>query len=352
MARVAAAGALLGASVMLHGCGQDDEGNPGNRSVPQVWSNHWGAFNSRDLDQIMLDYDEDSFVWLFNNGGGCSESSEPGEAPPAQTAGLEEFKGKDAIRGMFEGLFQTFGGGATLNTLGPWENEAVVLGGVQDDQYANVFATWRTDGAIAHAAETATFKNTLRNSMIAQHNIVINQAGKACSTGRDKSPVFCGTVSGAVKAGICRSWWGENVAGPGAGSDKGQGNNLAHLDIENIMLDYSANSVVQLFDTRTKIYIYFDNIAAVRQMHIDMIKTITDNDAISGKVLPFGIKQILLEVNEATNTVLFVFSCTVYPKATMTFRFENTGDKPKILRMNMHVTTAGGRSAKVSKIHV
>jgi len=110
-----------------------------------------------------------------------------------------------------------------------------------------------------------------------------------------------------------------------------------------MMASYTESSVVQLFDTRTEVYIYFEGLTAIRQMHSDMMFAIQSWEADA----PFGIEQRLLEVSEGTNTVMFVFKCTAYEKATMTYAFENTGDTPKIVRMNMVITTKSSGSTKI-----
>jgi len=294
----------------------------------------------------MLDYDQDSEVWMFNDGGNNGGSGgdmncglghvQAGEPPYAKTEGLTEFKGTDAIRKMFEDLFAQLAAGQ-VTKVGPWNHLAgdgpTVLAG--DGQLGNVFLTWRTTGLtgankLDYATDTFTFKP---NRKIAQQNIIVTQPEAACAPGRDKSPAFCGSP-GEVKAGICRAWWGPVASQT---PTQGQGPALAPLEIAEIMKSYTEESIVQLYDTRTQVYIFFEGLTAIEQMHVDMINIITQYDPNT----PFGIQQRLFELSEKTNTALFVFKCTAYDKASMSFTFQNTGDVPKIVRMNMVITTGG-----------
>lgn len=328
----------------LAGCGtggEDSGDGDGSgyspESVGAAWNNHFVAFGAKDLDKIMLDYDAGSTVWLFDDK--CGKTSAPGAEPPAITAGLVKFNGKDAIRTMFDGLFKRLTPGK-VTKVGPWRREPTVMEG--DGQKGNVFLTWRTTGLtgddqLDFATDTFTFQT---NRKIAQQNIVVTQPNAQCPEGEAKSQPNCGNFEAGtdIKAGICRAWWGSTVV---AVPTDGQGTMLATLNPSEIIKSYTESSIVQLYDTTTEVYIYFEGIKAIVQMHADMIRVIQtfDTDA------PFGIKQQLLEVNEATNTVMFVFSCTAYQRATMTYTFEKEGDIPKIVRMNMVITTAGQGSA-------
>jgi len=335
--------------VTLGGCGprgDDPSGGGGGYSpdsVDAAWKNHFDAFGASDLDKIMLDYDADSEVWLFNDGNNCGTGLPAGQPPPAMTQGLAEFKGEAAIRGMFEGLFAQLKPG-TVTKVGPWgrfgQSGPTVLNG--NGQDGNVFLTWRTEGLegenkLDYATDTFTFKP---NRKIAKQNIVVTQPTATCAGGRAKSVFFCGTTSGPTKAGVCRAWWGSTVT---ASPTDGQGVGLQNMDLALMMASYTESSVVQLFDTRTEVYIYFEGLTAIRQMHSDMMFAIQSWEANA----PFGIEQRLLEVSEKTNTVMFVFKCTAYEKATMTYAFENTGDTPKIVRMNMVITTKSSGSTKI-----
>jgi len=349
---LAVSSAFLGAAVTLGGCGprgDDPSGGGGGYSpdsVDAAWKNHFEAFGASDLNKIMLDYDDDSEVWLFNDGNNCGIGTPPapGKPPPAMTQGLAEFKGEAAIRTMFEGLFAQLKPG-TVTKVGPWgrlgQSGPTVLSG--NGQDGNVFLTWRTEGLtgenkLDYATDTFTFKP---NRKIAKQNIVVTQPTATCAAGRAKSQAYCGTAPGTpTKAGVCRAWWGPTVT---ESPTEGQAIALAVLDIGMMMASYDESSVVQLFDTRTEVYIYFEGLTAIRQMHSDMRAAIFSWD----DELPYGIEQRLLEVSEKTNTVMFVFKCTAYEKATMTYVFKNTGDTPKIVRMNMVITTKSPGSTKI-----
>lgn len=195
--------------------------------------------------------------------------------------------------------------------------------------------TWRTTltgtEALPYATDTFTFGE---NRKILKQNIVVSEPGMECVAGRAKSQAGSETP-------LQKAWWFD-------GTTMGQGFHLAALDIDNIMMSYTENSIVQLHDTRTKAYIYFEGLTGIRQMHLDMIRTIQDAD--TGEA-GYGIRQQLLELHEESSTVLFVFTTRAYCRATMTYVFDLADSNRKIVRMNMAVTTAddgpcGGISAR------
>eukprot|EP00903_Cladosiphon_okamuranus_P006425 g6287.t1 len=59
-------------------------------SVQDVWDNHFAAFGGKDLEKIMLDYDDNSVITTYD-----------------QTSGKKEvFKGEEGARTLFTGLFE------------------------------------------------------------------------------------------------------------------------------------------------------------------------------------------------------------------------------------------------------
>merc|ERR1712232_264871 len=116
-------------------------------SVSDAWQNHFDAFGAQDLDKIMLDYDENSVVRIWNN---VNEEK-------------FEFKGTEAIRGMFADLFKDL---SDLGTL------AAPVVDVEDD--ANqVFLVWKCPGC---GYETATDTFIFgADKKISRQNIVVTK---------------------------------------------------------------------------------------------------------------------------------------------------------------------------------
>lgn len=106
-----------------------------------AWDNHFSAFGAQNVDQIMLDYDENSHVRLFNFDDGS----------------LVEFKGTTAIRELFTGLFTTL---SDLSSLA-----APVL----EQTDGMVFLVWECpDMGIVWATDTFIFND---NHKITYQNI-------------------------------------------------------------------------------------------------------------------------------------------------------------------------------------
>jgi len=56
------------------------------KSVQEAWDNHFGAFGAKDMDKILLDYNEESVITLFN----------------ATTKNKDVFKGVQGAKNLFE----------------------------------------------------------------------------------------------------------------------------------------------------------------------------------------------------------------------------------------------------------
>ena len=113
-------------------------------SVQASWDNHFAAFGGQNLDQIMVDYTENSVVRLYN----------------FTKKEKAEFKGLDAIRGMFAGLF------AELKDLSGLEAPVVDV----DEEGKQVFLVWKcpTSG-YTDVSDTFVFDD---NFKINRQNIV------------------------------------------------------------------------------------------------------------------------------------------------------------------------------------
>ena len=71
----------------------------------KVWKHHIEAWDARDLDEIMADYSEDSILILNNT----------------------VYKGIEAVRGVFERLFQIFSNGENIIDPEVIEGEVIYI---------------------------------------------------------------------------------------------------------------------------------------------------------------------------------------------------------------------------------
>lgn len=112
------------------------------KTTADAWANHFDAFGAQDLDKIMLDYDANSEVRLYNYAA-------PGEATL--------FTGLEAIRGMFAALFADL---ADLSSL---------AAPVVEQEEGMVFLVWETpEMGYTWATDTFSFDE---NQKIRYQNI-------------------------------------------------------------------------------------------------------------------------------------------------------------------------------------
>merc|ERR1719215_1894460 len=114
-------------------------------TVQAAWDNHFSAFGGQDVDQIMLDYDEDSEISIW------ARSSES----------VTHYRGTAEIRELFTGLFKSLGS-APVNA--PIEDV------VDRPGEKSVFLVWSApDAGFLKATDTFIFD---KNFKIRRQNIV------------------------------------------------------------------------------------------------------------------------------------------------------------------------------------
>eukprot|EP00471_Norrisiella_sphaerica_P002338 CAMPEP_0184478568 /NCGR_PEP_ID=MMETSP0113_2-20130426/562_1 /TAXON_ID=91329 /ORGANISM="Norrisiella sphaerica, Strain BC52" /LENGTH=124 /DNA_ID=CAMNT_0026856415 /DNA_START=71 /DNA_END=445 /DNA_ORIENTATION=- len=100
------------------------------KSVKDAWDNHFSAFGAKDMEKILLDYDGNSIVTVFN----------------ATKGEKNVFKGVDEVKKMFEGLWKEVSDYKTL--------KAPVV--EVDEEGLMVFLCWECKGC-GYEAVTDTF---------------------------------------------------------------------------------------------------------------------------------------------------------------------------------------------------
>merc|ERR1719158_2119621 len=88
------------------------------QTVQQAWENHFGAITSRDIEKLMLDYDDNSMVRAFDNGTGKKT----------------DYRGLAQIREFFSRL---------LGELQDMSSLVNPVTDVEEEDIRQVFSVWR-----------------------------------------------------------------------------------------------------------------------------------------------------------------------------------------------------------------
>merc|ERR1711957_538723 len=112
------------------------------------------------------------------------------------------------------------------------------------------------------------------------------------------------------------------------------------LALDDIIKDYTAESLVQVFDNNGDVYQSFSGLAPIRGMFDQLFKDI-QAAAIDGDI---GLAVKLLEVEPKFNGVFLVWESKSHLKGTDTFVFNDAG---KIMRQNIVALTKTAAEVKV-----
>lgn len=123
----------------------------GDKPINQGWDNHLASFGTKNITGIMMDYDENSIVQVYDFNGDT----------------YTEHTGLVAIETMFVALFKAITDGAT--TIGDPDTEGVQIGLLEvDPDFDSVFLAWKSN---SHPKATDTF--IFNGATIARQNIVV-----------------------------------------------------------------------------------------------------------------------------------------------------------------------------------
>merc|ERR1719464_1590503 len=118
-------------------------------NVQQAWDNHFSAFGEKNVEKILLDYDETSVIRVYTSGTGA----------------LTEFRGTQRVRDFFTGVFRDLPDMTTL--------EAPVQ--IVEEDYKQVFLVWKcSSSGVALASDTFIFGP---DNKIKRQNITLDKAG-------------------------------------------------------------------------------------------------------------------------------------------------------------------------------
>lgn len=119
----------------------------GDNPINQGWDNHLASFKIKNITGIMMDYDENSIVQVYDFNGGT----------------YTEHMGLGAIETMFVALFKDITDGAVGG------DEGVEIGLLEvDPDFGSVFLAWKSN---SHPKATDTF--IFNGATIARQNIVV-----------------------------------------------------------------------------------------------------------------------------------------------------------------------------------
>lgn len=323
----------------LWGCGGDDSTAaptpapgppaPPAGTVQEAWNNHFSAFAAFNVTQIMLDYDNDSEIHVYNDF--CFPASGADYATPV---GLTRYAGTDRINAFFTALFQQLDSElANVNHIGPngardvpatndTSGSPVVkerTGG--DIATANVFLTWRTaniNNLIQYATDSFSWKFSQNRFWIDLQTIVVTESHtpSSCTAGTRATPP-------ADTTDLAKGWANHFAA-------FGDRNNVT------IMEDYTDESIVQLFDNRDLSYTSYVGRDRIQLMFTELFAAMADRRTNTSDPGTEGLEVSLLEIEERFNSVFLAWRSTSHVKATDTFIFNGN----KIIRQNIVVETA------------
>merc|ERR1719330_1992183 len=268
-------------------------------TVGEAWSNHFEAFGAQDVEKIMLDYDDESLLVVFNDA--CDSDT-----------GYAEYQGQE-IKGFFESLFATLADPAmtAVPAFTGGDANPVVEPETGLDDSANVFLAWRSPGnGIVDATDTFLWKDGYK---IMKQNIVVTEPNACVSTAAKPRPQ-------AAEGDKIVAGWENHFAAFG-----GQ-------NVTQIMLDYTEASIIRVFDNNGDVYSKHQGLAAIETMFTDLFAAI-NAAAVDGDA---GVGVRHLAVEPQNKEVFLVWKSFSHPKATDTFLFDDEG---KIVRQNIVVTT-------------
>merc|ERR1712238_363469 len=295
------------------------------------------------LDKIMLDYDDESKVAVFNDK--CEGNKDSG-SPPTKRDGYAEYTTPDEIRAFFNDLFTQLGKLANVEKVGPIPavvdpvkpSSPSILEG--DKPKGNVLLTWRTKdlpaaNEITYATDSFSWQIKGDKAMVWKQNIVVTEPGKAC-----ECVVAVASTCPATGNKVCDGWKNHLDA---FGAGQGFAGDAAVLEtaLTKIMLDYTAESIVQVFDHRDEAYNTFNTPEAIKEMFKQLF---TDMQAEGRGAAGTGLAVKLLEVEPTYNGAFLVWESLSHPEATDTFVFNADG---KIIRQNIVVQTKVPAGLKV-----
>lgn len=284
------------------------------QSVQEAWSNHLEAFVEQDLGRIMQDYLGKSVVMVYNTA----------------TGDYDKYKGKRAIKGMFQVLFAKITSSENLavqrlsihNGTGQWSSNSCSscssLG-----HPGMVFLVWNdvTDG-IFNATDSFIFDSRFK---IVRQNIVLYSPPPASSGvasqiveeeltmeephAEESQDDECTDADKKVSRKEVRRAWNNHFSA------------FAGSDVSKILKDYDNESVVQIFDALG--YREYKGLAEVEELFTSLFTKIDPTRAVAPVVNVDPRKsQVFLVWHEVEGNIPYATDTFVFDSCSK-IRFQN-----------------------------
>jgi len=304
----------------LWGCGGEA---PAPSPFEAAWANHFDAFgmgvaaqddedptngNTAALDKIMLDYDDESVVRLYDYSA----------ADPK----LSTYSNRAEIRAMFDGLFPALKG---CNGDGDTQLKAKVD---VDEAGGQVFLVWSCEAtSFYRATDTFIFEGvTIRNQ-----NIVVAKTASLAAN----SLVQFRRLQEYNPQNVADAWANHAdafMAGAAAGGSPARNQTAMEEAVTKIMLDYDDQSVVRLFTQNSGLTNEFDvktGTSEISEMFTGLFQSFTSPT-------PPVVPQALVVEDPKQVFLIWAGPDSGYDEATDTFIFS---DDFKINRQNIALFT-------------
>lgn len=329
-------GAFCGA--VLSGCGDNNNPSPAPTPTPleDGWNNHFDAFGAgvgaadgspereAALDKIMLDYNNDSVVRLFDHSvAGTNEEK-------LSTYGPNDLP---AIRNMFAGLFPALAGCG-----GEAADDKLQAGVDVDNQGLQVFLVWSCSSASFNRA-TDTFIFDDAGKIVNQNIVVAKTAGLAAS--RADALVQFRRLQYTGGATVQESWTNHAdafMAGAAAGGNPARDQTAMDAAVTKIMLDYTEQSIIRTFTFKAQAnsvdgdFAEHEGLDKIRDLFTGLFESFSNSTA------PNVLQALVVE--EKAPQVFLVWDApdSKYKEATDTFVFSESAPY-RIHRQNIALFT-------------
>lgn len=170
-------------------------------SVQQAWDNHFTAFNAQNVEQIVLDYSEESVIRIFDH----------------TTDKVEVYSGVEGARVFFTGLF------AKLTDLSSLDAPSLIVS--EEKKYVSLIWKCPSSGVLAaHDVFLFDGKGKITRQNIAYHSGVPTSSSSTSEKSADYSPMSL------------QEAWDNHFSAFG------------EQNVDKILLDYKEDSTLCIFD--------------------------------------------------------------------------------------------------------
>jgi len=252
-------------------------------TVQASWDNHFAAFGSQNVEQILKDYTETSVINVYNQSTGTQKT----------------YKGIAGATDCFTGLFKA------LSDLSDLAAPVIEVHEPSGEEPGSVLLIWSCKASgFQQATDTFIFDAA---GKIVRQNVVCVNTNEAAGTKYEETPSTSGPI---------RTAWDNHFGAFG-------GQNVA-----DILKDYTEASIITVYNQADGTKTEFKGLTGVQDCFTGLFKSLHDCSDLAAPV------QHVEESDSGVPSVFLVWSCGAsgYAGATDTFIFNASG---KILRQNV-----------------